>query len=76
MKNCNKCKAEIGYGVEYYAIVHHIESTQKNENGDLYTQVISAEEMLLLCKSCGEKLNSKITQKLIKGIVAQDGASN
>lgn len=76
MNTCYKCAAHIDYGDSYFSIDYLIESTNQDAHGNLSVQVISSENLLVLCQSCGEKHNSKTTQKLIKRMVSQDGSAN
>jgi hypothetical protein len=65
---CQKCNIIIPFGTPYYSIVRSLEFRcvdEESENGEI-VEVIEAEEIISLCKSCGSYFNTEGLETILK----------
>lgn len=65
---CQKCKIVIPFGIPAYTIVRSLEFRcidNESENGEIM-EVIEAEEIITLCKTCGSFFNVNSLETILK----------
>jgi len=68
-RTCDRCKSNIPHGSAYISILHNIEQMGRDmTTRSDYVNVISSEELIILCGKCGNRFNTKAIKQIIKVI--------
>jgi len=73
MNQCQSCQANIQYNDPYITMMYHIETASQNDDGNIVVQVISADEILKVCKSCALNNKPQESKDFLKRLVSQKG---
>lgn len=73
MNQCQACQANIAYNEPYVTITYHIETARQKADGQISVQVISADDLLKVCRDCALKNKPQESKDFLKQIVSQKG---
>lgn len=68
-RTCDRCGNHIPHGSAYITLLHNIEQMGRDmTTRSDYVNVISSEELIVLCGKCGNHFNKNAIKQLIKAI--------